>query len=81
MLICAGKAWELVPERMKSLEMGIFLLPPILVKWWMNMMWFVIGDLARKMVLGSSSAVVRHDRVVTPAPKDAKSLAIVLSLR
>ena len=35
----------------------------------------------KEMVLGSSSAVVSHDRVVTPAPKDAKSLAIVLSLR
>ena len=61
--------------------MGIVLVPPILVKWWMNMMWFVIGDLARKMVLGSSSAVVRHDRVVTPVPKYAKSLAIVLFLK
>ena len=61
--------------------MGIVLVPPILVKWWMNMMWFVIGSLAGKMVLGSSSSVVSHDRVVTPAPKDAKSLAIVFSLR
>ena len=58
---------------MKSLEMGIVLAPPILVKWWINMMWFVIGALARKMVLVSLSAVVRHDRVVTPATKDAKS--------
>ena len=66
---------------MKSLEMGIFLVPPILVKWWMNMMWFVIVALERKMVLGSLSAVVRHDRVVTPVPKDAKSSAIVFSLR
>ena len=61
--------------------MSIFLVPPILVKWWMNMMWFAIGALARKMVLDSLSAVVRHDRVLTPAPKYAKILAIVLSLR
>ena len=81
MLIFAGKAWEVVPERMKSLEMGIVLAPPILVKWWINMMWFVIGALARNMVLGSSSAVVRHDRVVTPTPEDAESLAIILLLR
>ena len=45
------------------------------------MMRFVIGALARNMVLVSSSSVVRHDRVVTPAPKDAKISAIVLSLR
>ena len=81
MLIFVGKAWEVVPEITKSLEMGIVLVPPILVKWWMNMMWFMISALARNMVLGSSSDVVRHDRVVTPAPKDAERLAIVLSLR
>ena len=81
LLICVVKTWEVVPERMKGIEMGIVLVTPILVKWWMNMMWFVIGALARKMVLGSSSAVVRHDRVVTPAQKDSKSSAIVLSLR
>ena len=45
------------------------------------MVWIVIGDLARKMVLGSSGAVVRHDRVVIPAPKDANISAIILSLR
>ena len=48
LLICVGKVWEVVPERMKSLEMGIILVTPILVKWWINMMWFVIGALARK---------------------------------
>ena len=64
LLICVGKAWEVVLERMKSLEMGIVLVPPILVKW------FVIGELARKMVLVSSSAVVRPDRLVTLSLKD-----------
>lgn len=66
---------------MKSLEKGIVLVPTILVKWWMNMIWFVIGVLAMKMVLGSSSDVVRHDRQVTPALKDTKILSIVLLLR
>ena len=50
--------------------MSIFLVPPILVKWWMNMMWFVIGNLERKMILGSSIALVRYDRVVTPSSKE-----------
>ena len=75
------KAWELVPERMKSLEMGIALVPPILAKWCMNMMWFVIGDFSSKMVLGSLSAVERHDRVVTPAPKDEKRFGYHFLLR
>ena len=71
---------EVVPDRMNSFEVYIVLVPPILMKLWMNMMCFVMGALAMKTVSGSSRAVDRQDRAVTPLPKLAKSSAMVLSL-